>query len=309
MMTAEQLETHRVALVGHCHRMLGSAVEADDAVQETLVQAWRAQKEFDGRASLRNWLYRIATNVCLDAPSDRGRRERPVAVGLAGTVHDDLVERPRTHWLEPIPDCAGASGRACRDAGGHPARLRGGPPAPAAPAACRPAPRGSAELAGGRDCGGPRDLGGGGEQARFQRARATLGRSAPPERSMGTLTPGQETLLARYLSVLKATISTRSPPCSVGTRPFPCLPTRSGSAGRPPSRPGSRTAAALAGVHASFPPPQTALGQYRPEGAGRSHRPWALAVLELSNDGIAAMNHFLDTARLFPRFGLPPELA
>src|SRR5512139_2924409 len=103
-MTAEQLETHRPALVGHCYRMLGSAAEADDAVQETLVRAWRALEGFDGRASLRTWLYRIATNVCLDALADRGRRERPVAMGPPGTVHDELLERPRTHWLEPIPD-------------------------------------------------------------------------------------------------------------------------------------------------------------------------------------------------------------
>src|SRR5512145_645496 len=84
--------------------MLGSAAEADDAVQETLVRAWRALGQFDGRASVRTWLYRIATNVCLDALADRARRERPVETGPEGTVHDELVERPRTHWLEPIPD-------------------------------------------------------------------------------------------------------------------------------------------------------------------------------------------------------------
>src|SRR5881628_678539 len=73
------LEHHRTALTGHCYRMLGSAVDADDAVQETMVRAWRSLGRFDGRSSLRTWLYRIATNVCLDA-------------------------RPRTHWLEPVPD-------------------------------------------------------------------------------------------------------------------------------------------------------------------------------------------------------------
>jgi RNA polymerase sigma factor (sigma-70 family) len=96
MTTAEQLESHREALVGHCYRMLGSAAEADDAVQETLVRAWRALESFDRRASLRTWLYRIATNVCLDALADRARRERPMAIGPAGTVQDPLVERPRT---------------------------------------------------------------------------------------------------------------------------------------------------------------------------------------------------------------------
>src|SRR5580693_2628306 len=98
------LEAHRAALTGHCYRMLGSVVEADDAVQETMIRAWRNLDRFDGRASLRTWLYRIATNVCLDTLADRSRRARPMEEGPAGTVEDPLVELPRTHWLEPIPD-------------------------------------------------------------------------------------------------------------------------------------------------------------------------------------------------------------
>src|SRR5689334_6349744 len=99
-----ELETHRVALVGHCYRMLGSVVEADDAVQETMIRAWRSLDRFDGRASLRTWLYRIATNVCLDELADRSRRARPMEEGPAGTIDDPLVAKPRTHWLEPIAD-------------------------------------------------------------------------------------------------------------------------------------------------------------------------------------------------------------
>src|SRR3954463_6239117 len=99
-----QLEAHRTALTGHCYRMLGSAVDADDAVQETIIRAWRGLDRFDGRASLRTWLYRIATNVCLDALADRTRRTRPMEECPAGWVDDPLVSRPRTHWLEPIPD-------------------------------------------------------------------------------------------------------------------------------------------------------------------------------------------------------------
>src|SRR5207253_4318667 len=86
--TASQLEEHRTALTGHCYRMLGSAIEADDAVQETIVRAWRSLDRFDGRASLRTWLYRIATNVCLDALSDRSRRARPMELGPEGSVDD-----------------------------------------------------------------------------------------------------------------------------------------------------------------------------------------------------------------------------
>src|SRR5207249_3908361 len=99
-----QLETHRAALTGHCYRMLGSAFDADDAVQETMVRAWRSLDRCDGRASLRTWMYRIATNVCLDALSSRSRRARPMEERPDGTVDEELETRPRSHWLEPIPD-------------------------------------------------------------------------------------------------------------------------------------------------------------------------------------------------------------
>src|SRR5437868_9398621 len=99
-----QLEQHRTALTGHCYRMMGSAVDADDAVQETMVRAWRSLDRFDGRSSLRTWLYRIATNVCLDLLAQRARRARPTESGSAGTVDDPLTTMPRTHWLEPVPD-------------------------------------------------------------------------------------------------------------------------------------------------------------------------------------------------------------
>ncbi len=98
------LDQHRAALTGHCYRMLGSAIDADDAVQETMVRAWKSLDGFDGRSSLRTWLYRIATHACLDALSDRKRRERPIEGGPHGTVDDVLEERPRAHWLEPSPD-------------------------------------------------------------------------------------------------------------------------------------------------------------------------------------------------------------
>lgn len=100
----QELEAHRVSLTGHCYRMLGSVVDADDAVQETMVRAWRNIDGFDARASLRTWLHRIATNVCLDTLSDNSRRERPVDLGTVGTVDDALETRPREHWLEPIAD-------------------------------------------------------------------------------------------------------------------------------------------------------------------------------------------------------------
>src|SRR5229473_2183258 len=90
---AAQLEEHRTAVTGHCYRMMGSAVDADDAVQETMVRAWRSLDRFDGRSSLRRWLYQIATNVCLDALSDRSRRERPMEAGPR--LRSPKVSKPR----------------------------------------------------------------------------------------------------------------------------------------------------------------------------------------------------------------------
>jgi RNA polymerase sigma-70 factor (TIGR02960 family) len=99
------LEAYRAELTGHCYRMLGSAFEAEDAVQDTLVRAWRAYDRFEGRAALRSWLYKIATNVCLDMLSSAQRRARPMELGSAGSV-GSLPEAPlpETVWVGPAPD-------------------------------------------------------------------------------------------------------------------------------------------------------------------------------------------------------------
>src|SRR5437879_3709390 len=102
-----QLDVHRPALAGHCYRMLGSLVDADDAAQETMIRAWRSLHRFDGRAALRTWLYRIAANVCLDELSSRSRRARPMEEGAAASGSPSpemLIQRPRGHWIEPIAD-------------------------------------------------------------------------------------------------------------------------------------------------------------------------------------------------------------
>src|SRR5437764_6591625 len=101
----QQLEQHRGELTAYCYRMLGSPFEAEDAVQETLVRAWRSLDQFEGRASLRSWLYRIATNVCLDMLGGRERRARPMDLGPAQEpLERNLRTRPETTWLQPIPD-------------------------------------------------------------------------------------------------------------------------------------------------------------------------------------------------------------
>src|ERR1044072_3010801 len=100
-----KLEALRVELTAYCYRMLGSAFEAEDAVQETYIRAWRGYERFEGRAALRSWLYRIATNVCLDMLGSRERRARPMDLGPAREpVLSNLNTLPEVTRIEPIPD-------------------------------------------------------------------------------------------------------------------------------------------------------------------------------------------------------------
>src|SRR2546430_9361395 len=100
-----RLENHRVELTGYCYRMLGSSFEAEDAVQDTMVRAWRSYEKFEGRSSLRSWLYRIATNVCLDMLSAGNKRARPVDLSDSTPLAQAaLSPRPDNTWLEPMPD-------------------------------------------------------------------------------------------------------------------------------------------------------------------------------------------------------------
>src|SRR5688572_26589690 len=98
------LEQHRRELTAHCYRMLASTFEAEDAVQETLVRAWRSFDRFEGRSSLRSWLYRIATNVCLDMLKGTQRRARPMDLGPAQEPVAENLHTPDVPWLEPVPD-------------------------------------------------------------------------------------------------------------------------------------------------------------------------------------------------------------
>src|SRR5262245_30194729 len=103
-------DPYRRELLAHCYRMLGSVHDAEDLVQETYLRAWRAYDDFEGRSSMRTWLYRIATNTCLNALESRGRR--PLPTGLGGpsdSPEGDLAKRDEVTWLEPVPDAMVAS--------------------------------------------------------------------------------------------------------------------------------------------------------------------------------------------------------
>ncbi len=308
---APQLEQHRQVLTGHCYRMLGSVTDADDAVQETMVRAWRHLDGFDGRASIRTWLYRIATNVCLDALADRTRRARPMEEA-AGTVDDELVQSPRTHWLEPIPDALALPDHAdpaelftlrqsIRLA--FVAALQHLPPKQrAALLLTEVLGWSAAEVAETLDCSVAAI------NSALQRARSALASRDP--RQPAELSDAQARLLERYVdafqrydveeltSLLRQDAAFCMPPYALWLRGQE--PVRRWLLGKGSGCRGSR----LLPTSACGSP---AFGQYRLAPDGR-HRPFALIVLELSSDAIAGWNSFLDTDTLFPLFGLPVEL-
>jgi RNA polymerase sigma-70 factor, ECF subfamily len=309
------LEAHRPALTGHCYRMLGSAFEAEDAVQETMVRAWKSLHRFEGRASLKTWLHRIATNVCLDALSDRSRRERPFEGGPAGSVDDPLIDRPRTHWLEPIPDARAlpadadpfelvALRQSIRLA--FVAALQHLPPRQRAALLLMDVLGWSAA-----DVAECLDTSVAAVNSALQRARATL--AARDATQAGEPLPeARAALLDRYVdafhrydvdglvALLREDATLSMPPYTLWLRGPEAI--RAWLLGRGIGCQGSR----LVPTSACGSP---AFGQYRPGGPEGGHLPWALIVLELSGDRIAAWNSFLDTESLFPLFGLPAQLS
>lgn len=311
--SADQLEQHRAALTGHCYRMLGSAFEADDAVQETMVRAWRALQGFDGRASLRTWLYKIATNVCLDALGAPSRRMRPLEYRPAGTVHDDLEALPRSHWLEPVPDVAvlpahadPAERLALRQSIrlAFVAALQHLPPRQrAALLLAEVLGCSAAEVA---DC---LDMTVPAVNSALQRARATLA-SRDLHEAPAELSAPQVDLVERFVSaferydmealttLLRQDATMNMPPFALWLRGHEAI--RAWLLGRGAACRGSRLRPSAACGSPTF-------AQYKPDGQG-GHGAWALVVLELEANAITGMTFFLDVEVLFPRFGLPLRL-
>jgi RNA polymerase sigma-70 factor (ECF subfamily) len=305
-----ELEAHRASLTGHCYRMLGSATDAEDAVQETFVRAWRGLERFEGRASMRTWLHRIATNVCLDALSDTSRRMRPIEEWPAGTIDSPLETLDRTHWLEPVPDAR------VLPADGDPfeiAALRQSIRLAFVAALQHLPPRqraallltevlgwSAAEVA---DC---LDTSVASVNSALQRARATLASRNVPVPA--ELTGEQWDVVERYVDAFQrydvdALVGLLRDDVTMSMPPYTLWLQGAESIRRwLVDGPGAICRhSKLVPVKASASP---AFGHYHLTADG-VYQAWALIVLELKGDRISAWNAFLDTEKLFPLFGLP----
>jgi RNA polymerase sigma-70 factor, ECF subfamily len=313
-----ELEQHRRELTAHCYRMLGSPFEAEDAVQDTLLRAWRSLDRFEGRAALRSWLYRIATNVCLDMLKGRERRARPMDLAGAwspdGPIGDQL---PEVTWIEPVPD-----GLVVAD--GDPALVaesRETIKLAFVAALQRLPPRQRAVLIlcevlrwKATEVAELLETSVASVNSALQRARATLDasdiRASDPAPS--SLAPSERELLARYLEAFErydmdALTSLIHEDATQSMPPYELwLSGRddilSWWVGRGAGCRGSRVIPTIA---ANGSP---AFGQYKPSETGPGYDPWALQVLEISNGRIAEFTFFLDTDAVFPLFGLPAHL-
>ncbi|MEP6464033.1 MAG: sigma-70 family RNA polymerase sigma factor [Frankiaceae bacterium] len=313
----DQLERHRTELVAYCYRMLGSPFEAQDAVQETFLRAWRAYDRFEGRASLRSWLYRIATNVCLDMLRSVERRALPMDLGpsrepVAGNLH----ELPETTWLEPVPDSLvvatnrdPADVAATRDTVrlAFVAALQHLPPRQrAALILCDVLQWKASEVA---------------EllvttvaavNSALQRARATLEASKPTALTPAVpLSDSDRALLERYVKAFEAydmaaLTALISEDAIQSMPPYDLWLSGREDIFRWWLGPGigCRGSRLVPTVAANGLP---AYGQYKPSDAG-DYQPWALQVVEIRDGRIGELTFFLSTEGLFPLFGLPLRL-
>ncbi len=311
-----QLERYRRELTAYCYRMLGSAFEAEDAVQETLLRAWRSFDRFEGRAALRSWLYRIATNVCLNMLSASQRRARPMDLGPASTAEATLgPELPEATWIEPVPDSR------VLPAGGDPAdvavaresvrlafvaALQRLPPRQRAVLILREVLHWKAS-----EVAELLDTTVASVNSALQRARATLdGPDGPAKTPLQPLDDEQRALLARYVdaferydmdsltSLLHEDATWSMPPYELWLQTHRDI--RHWCLGPGIGCRGSRLIPTMANGAPAF-------GQYKPDPAG-GLQPWSLQVLEVSAGRIGGIVFFLDTAKFFPMFGLPPHL-
>jgi RNA polymerase sigma-70 factor, ECF subfamily len=303
-----ELEQHRRELTAHCYRMLGSPFEAEDAVQETLLRAWRSLDRFEGRSALRSWLYRIATNVCLDMLEGRERRATPMDLGPAGEpVAENLRTLPEVTWIQPVPDSLvadPADAVVSRDTIrlAFVAALQHLPPRQRAVLILCEVLRWKAS-----EVAELLDTSVASVNSALQRARATLEASElTPEASLDE--PDRE-LLERYVQAFErydidALTSLIHDDATQSMPPFDLW-----LSGRDdifawwlgPGI-GCKGSRVIPVTTANGSP---AFGQYKPSETGEGYEPWALQVLELSDGRIGELTFFLDTETIFPLFGLP----
>jgi RNA polymerase sigma-70 factor (ECF subfamily) len=313
-----RLEGHRSELTAYCYRMLGSPFEAEDAVQETFIRAWRNYDRFEGRAALRSWLYRIATNVCLDMLNGRERRARPMDLGPAvEPVIGNLNVLPETTWIQPIPDSLVAfEGDPAEVAVAResiklafvaalqhlPARQR------AVLILCEVLRWKAAEVA------ELLETSVASVNSALQRARATLEASnVSSSEPAPQLDEADRALLARYVKAFEAydidaLTAVIQEDATQSMPPYDLWLTGREDIfawwfGPGIACAGSRVIPALS---ANGSP---AFGQYKPSPTGDGYEPWALQVLELSGGKVVELTFFLDTETVFPLFALPARLA
>jgi RNA polymerase sigma-70 factor (ECF subfamily) len=301
------LEDHRRELTGYCYRMLASPFEAEDAVQETLLRAWRSHEGFEGRASLRSWLYRIATNVCLDMLGSKERRVRPMDIGPSGEpVVENLNVPAEVTWVQPMPDPADAAVERDTVRLAFVAALQQLPPRQRAVLILCEVLRWQAT-----EVAELLETSVASVNSALQRARAGLsarsGTGAAPE-----LDDEQRALLERYVdafqrydiealtALIREDATQSMPPYDLWLSGRDDIFTWWFGPGI-----GCRGSRVIPAGSANGSP---AFGQYKPSESGSGFDPWALQVVELSGDGIAELTFFLDTETLFPLFGLPPRL-
>jgi RNA polymerase sigma-70 factor (ECF subfamily) len=310
-----QFEESRRELTAYCYRMLASPFEAEDAVQETFIRAWRAYDRFEGRSAVRSWLYRIATNVCLDMLKGRERRARPMDLGPAREpVAANLNALPEVTWIEPVPD-----GLVLSD-DGDPAELAVAretirlalvaalqhlpPRQRAVLILCEVLRRQASEVA------ELLETSVASVNSALQRARATLDASdVPVADAPRSVDPADAELLARYVEAferydMEALTSLIHEDATQSMPPFDLWLTGREDIftwwfGPGIGCSGSRVIPTVAANGAP------AFGQYKPNEAGTGFVPWALQVLELRDGKIAELTFFLDTKAVFPLFGLP----
>jgi RNA polymerase sigma-70 factor (ECF subfamily) len=314
-----RLEKHRVELTGYCYRMLGSSFEAEDAVQDTMVRAWKSYDKFEGRSSLRSWLYRIATNVCLDMLTAGNKRARPMDLSESTPLAQAaLSPRPDNTWLEPMPDArvlptvedpaeAAVAKESVRLA--FMAALQQLPPKQRAVLILREvlAWKASevAELLGTSVAS---------VNSALQRARATLAEQQDKAADAAVSDPldeEQQKLLERYVAAfegydMSALTALLHEDAVMTMPPFDLWLTGHADIAGFMTTVGSACAGSrLLPVQVNGLP---GFAQYKPDPEAGGFTPWAIQVLEISDGGLTGFHFFLDTQRWFPLFGLPLRL-